>query len=393
MQWSEYSRLALRTESIPHIYYSTHPLQPEGERATRLLHAAMGLVTETAELEDHTDKVNLIEEIGDCFWYIPIIQEVVRVDLQPILMARLDMGTAANNLRECRRYAAELIDLIGKRHIFYGKELDTNKVVEVTKKYTYYLVRYCASMQVRLEDAWEANIKKLEKRYPDLRFNGEHAVNRNVSNELSHIEMNEELKSKDAAYTETAISLEDYVKANWEILKGGVRTKLQYDAPAEDVAIEVLRILGCKEEFARECLGKEFERCRFTIVHDGHEDNFLSAVPLQFNTFPVNQVDLPREGFNSLLRNELTPNQIERVAMGLAFELSQKFKKDGMDALATAMGDVYRTYSGRGDKLSDFSVVGMYELLGYPMTVEGILTVTHSILKEPRDASNNSRAG
>lgn len=417
MNWNEYSALALRTESIPENYYSKiNPKigYPAGlqewkphENATRLLHAAMGLVTETDELEDHKDRINLVEEIGDCFWYLPIIQEVVpEFNIQPILMARLDIGTANYNLRECRRYASALIDLVGKRHIFYGKELDTKKLLEVTESYVYYLVRYCACMQIKLEDAWEANIKKLEKRYPDLRFDGEQAVNRDVDNELSHIN------------PEDPVSPEQIVKENWELLKSGVPTNLAYDSDPEDVAAIVLHKLGCTEEYARQVLGEEFERCRFTIVHDGHEDTFLTAVPIKFSSgeptlesalinimdpvtppltedyLVLRKEELQASGFNSILRNDFTPNEIERISMGLAFELGQQFKKRGMDCLATAMGEVYRNYSARGDKLQDNTVFGMYEMLGYPLTVEGVLAIAHSILRKPFDGTgNNSSAG
>jgi NTP pyrophosphatase (non-canonical NTP hydrolase) len=421
MNWTEYSKLALRTESIPINTYGAITLGKSNqeepcEKATRLLHAAMGLVTETQEIETYRDKVNLIEEIGDCFWYIPIIADVIpKFNIQPVLAVRLASGSPEYNLRACRRYAAELIDLIGKRHIFYGKELDLTKVVSAAESYTYYLVRYCTVMQIDLEHTWEANIKKLEKRYPDLRFNGEHAVNRNVANELSHIEEAVDMESKDQAYTEPT-SVDDQIKLNWEILKTGIQTDLVYHADPDKVAVAVLEYLNCSEDHARILLGEEFERCRFTIVHDG-DKQILTAVPLKFKEADEDKADakaieersaeptyevaldgqgileVTAKGFNSILRNDFTPNEIERIAMGLSFELGNKFKAAGMDILATAMGGVYREYSGRGDKLADNTVFGMYEMMGYPKTMEGILAIANSILRKPKDASDNSSAG
>lgn len=431
MNWNEYSKLALRTESIPYNVYSKVPVPNDNfdrakerqitaatyEKATRLLHAAMGLVTETDELEDYRDKVNLIEEIGDCFWYLPIITDVIpEFNIRPLLAGRLASGSPEYNLRACRRYAAELIDLIGKRHIFYGKELDLTKVISAAESYTYYLVRYCTVMKIDLEHTWEANIKKLEKRYPDLRFNGEHAVNRNVVNELSHIEEAVDMESKDQAYTEDPIDPADLVKSYWSLLKKGIYTDLMYDADPDKVAVAVLEYLNCTENYARYVLGEEFERCRFTIVHDG-DKQILTAVPLKFkeadedkadakaieerSSLPTYEValdgqgilEVTAKGFNSILRNDFTPNEIERIAMGLSFELGNKFKAAGMDVLATAMGSVYREYSARGDKLVDNTVYGLYEMMGYPKTIEGILAIANSILRKPKDASDNSSAG
>lgn len=335
MNWNEYSKLALRTESIPNNTYGmllNTDLVPGTQSvkfqiATRLLHAAMGLVTETQEIETYKDKVNLIEEIGDCFWYLSILEAVypeIKIQAGFTSFKKLTNIDMDREVAECppligmREAAANLLDKIGKRHIFYGKSLNGRDIVELVRDYVISLWHLCRIHNLQLEDIWEANIKKLEKRYPDLRFNGEHAINRNVVNELSHIEEAVDMESKDQAYTE----------------------------PTYEVALDEQEIL-----------------------------------------------EVTAKGFNSILRNDFTPNEIERIAMGLSFELGNKFKAAGMDILATAMGGVYREYSGRGDKLADNTVFGMYEMMGYPKTMEGILAIANSILRKPKDASDNSSAG
>lgn len=70
----DFINLCLRTES--------KRLPPADETSVRLLHAAMGMVTESGEfldaLKKHIfygkplDEVNLCEEIGDQLWYIAI---------------------------------------------------------------------------------------------------------------------------------------------------------------------------------------------------------------------------------------------------------------------------------------------------------------------------------
>ena len=408
MNWKEYSKLALRTESIPPIQYLDMPGQANDNfdiseereintalfaKATRLLHAAMGLVTETDELLDYTDQVNLIEELGDCFWYLPIFEYY----FPELKLNDIFVGTAArtpallnaiDDIRHMQRSAAHLIDQIGKRHIIYGKPLNVRAVQATVKAYAYYLRRVCMALEIDIAECWEANIKKLEKRYPDLRFNGDDAVNRNVANELSHIEVAEDLKTKDAAYEEGAIvSMDNQIKFRWNALKGGIGVDLEYNSPPAEVARKVLEHLNCTEDYAKTLLGEEFTRCRFTIVHDG-DFQILTAVP-----FEEKQELLDAKAFNRLLRNEFTPNQIHRIAICLAFEVGNKFRKEGKLVLASAIGAIYRDFSGQGDVLADDTVSALYDFMDYPRTVEALLTVMRSILKEPKDAGHNSSAG
>lgn len=61
----------------------------------RLLHAAMGLVTEAGEfldaLKKHIfygkplDKTNLVEELGDTFWYIGVASDVLGISFEEIM--------------------------------------------------------------------------------------------------------------------------------------------------------------------------------------------------------------------------------------------------------------------------------------------------------------------
>lgn len=61
----------------------------------RLLHAMIGLTTESGEIQDQMkkhifygkaiDKVNLVEELGDLMWYIAIASDVLGVSLEDIM--------------------------------------------------------------------------------------------------------------------------------------------------------------------------------------------------------------------------------------------------------------------------------------------------------------------
>lgn len=65
------------------------------DELVRLLHAAMGTVTEAGELMDAVkkhvfygkplDKTNLVEEIGDLFWYIGVASDVLGITFEEIM--------------------------------------------------------------------------------------------------------------------------------------------------------------------------------------------------------------------------------------------------------------------------------------------------------------------
>lgn len=199
--WEHYCKLARKTESIPKIIYEfldetgDTSLTPSMQWATRLAHAAAGLVTETQELIDGWNTLghqNRIEELGDCWWYIPIIQDVTKWNIGkwgtryteddgPLP----DLPTIFNNLQT---HAAEILNITFKRHIIYGKELELDKLETAARLYILALSDINKYMGYSIYEIWEANIEKLAKRYPDGRFDLEATSNRNVEKELNHID-------------------------------------------------------------------------------------------------------------------------------------------------------------------------------------------------------------
>lgn len=63
-------------------------------KAIRLLHAAMGMATEAAEIVDQLkkaffygnpiDEVNLVEELGDCRWYENVMMDELKVTAEQV---------------------------------------------------------------------------------------------------------------------------------------------------------------------------------------------------------------------------------------------------------------------------------------------------------------------
>lgn len=186
MNWSDYCKLAARTESIPAI----PGLDPT---IVRLLHASLGLCTEVEEYLEAISAQNEVEELGDAYWYLAVLDNTFTIpDLQQL--PNCDDADAPGP------YWVSMLQDICKRIIFYGKPLDN----EPNKNYPYGMLNalYRAYWGIIrwIEDEsvfnanlpsptqlMEANILKLEKRYPDLRFDSTNAIVRNEEIELSHI--------------------------------------------------------------------------------------------------------------------------------------------------------------------------------------------------------------
>jgi len=79
--------------------------------------------------------------------------------------------------------SGELTDQF-KRHIFYLQPLDETNLVEELGDLMWYIGLACNVLGVKLRDVQIANVRKLQKRYPH-KFTVENAVNRNKEEEIA----------------------------------------------------------------------------------------------------------------------------------------------------------------------------------------------------------------
>ena len=92
MNTQEYVKLAIKTESTDFTAMNT---RLENDGLKRLLHAGIGLSTESGEFLDalkkhifygkDLDRVNLAEEMGDLFWYLAIVSDELGVDMSDVM--------------------------------------------------------------------------------------------------------------------------------------------------------------------------------------------------------------------------------------------------------------------------------------------------------------------
>ena len=76
----------------------------------------------------------------------------------------------------------EIVDII-KKIAFYNKDIDKDHIKEELGDLLWYVNLMLHSIGATWEEVFDLNIAKLEARYPDFRFNADHAINRDVNAE------------------------------------------------------------------------------------------------------------------------------------------------------------------------------------------------------------------
>lgn len=170
----DYISEATKTESIE-LFSVDHP---------RLLHAAIGVNTEVAELllAEDGDEINLKEEMGDVLWYVAIAADEFSVTFDD-LMGLSDFDEVENDpIKGLLTSASDLLDQL-KKVCFYGVELDEAAFGKELGEVLYTIQILANDEGWSLEDLMEANIAKLRRRYGE-KFTTEAAVNRDIAGEL-----------------------------------------------------------------------------------------------------------------------------------------------------------------------------------------------------------------
>lgn len=82
--------------------------------------------------------------------------------------------------------SGEFIDAL-KKYIFYGKPIDEVNLAEELGDLFWYIGLACDELGVDFESVWEKNIAKLKARYPE-KFTEKAALNRNLNKERGILE-------------------------------------------------------------------------------------------------------------------------------------------------------------------------------------------------------------
>lgn len=159
-------------------------LTEDGFTGIRLLHMSEGIANETGELKEVLDKflrgegdldtLKLIrEEIGDLMWYSAGICYVLDMSFEEILdvmcahpFDRTLSGWANGMMSEIVLGSGVIAEHV-KKHVFYGKDYDTEKVTNALANIVHASVGLARVLGIDFESILKDNIAKLAARFPD----------------------------------------------------------------------------------------------------------------------------------------------------------------------------------------------------------------------------------
>ncbi|WP_454735436.1 MazG nucleotide pyrophosphohydrolase domain-containing protein [Cupriavidus necator] len=181
MNFEQYAPLALRTAK---------PLP----RDEQIQHAQLGLVTEVGELADAVkrhviygkdlDITNFVEEVGDVMWYVNLL--VDQLAIHPRVISRLIEESFGEETGEMTLVTQVLLTASITGALASYQELEENPqamLAVVIEGLVHLLKRF----DRKLDEAMEANVNKLAKRYGD-KYSDYAALNRDVDAERAGLE-------------------------------------------------------------------------------------------------------------------------------------------------------------------------------------------------------------
>lgn len=183
------------------------PLQERFQqvRTIRLLHGAIGLASELAEIREmaqkvEIDEVNLKEEMGDLCWYMGIMISELAFNPEDIFKERRINARIASLQSDLRRQhlnmhidgmtidIGEMVDLL-KKNLMYGKELNVEGIKEKLHSLSCEIEAALNVYDMSSDQARERNIQKLRARYGQ-KFTEAAALERDLKIEREILEKN-----------------------------------------------------------------------------------------------------------------------------------------------------------------------------------------------------------
>lgn len=170
-------------------------------RSIRLLHGAIGLASELAELREMDQKVdldvvNLKEEMGDLCWYMGIMVSELGFDPESIFSLH-PLYSAAGTEEQRRKDLSEhidnltidignMVDLL-KKNLMYGKDLNVDGIKEKLFNIGRQIEAALNVYEMTSSQSLERNIEKLRARYGE-KFTEAAALERNLAAEREILE-------------------------------------------------------------------------------------------------------------------------------------------------------------------------------------------------------------
>jgi NTP pyrophosphatase (non-canonical NTP hydrolase) len=180
MNWIEYKELSEKTLSTE--------FHCDEKKIELLLHAVVGILTETEELLDNhliqQDKTNILEEIGDITWYLAIIGREYNMDFPTDLP--LSNEDPMKIVVSIIKQTCKLLDML-KKKLFYNKPINDELFKQITTLVMILTQSYMNYYSIDIKGSFDINISKLKSRYGS-KFSSDKAINRDLETERKILE-------------------------------------------------------------------------------------------------------------------------------------------------------------------------------------------------------------
>lgn len=158
----------------------------KNSRDDLLIHSALGLSSDYGELlqaEQNRDNDNILEELGDLYYFLFQGIAALDLDLESVL---LDYGIKSLDGLGKINLQIEISKLVdyAKGKLFYNKQLPEDEELIIVYARIYYNMKHLLNAsKINEIDVINANAKKLNARYGD-KFSEEKAKNRDKAAEM-----------------------------------------------------------------------------------------------------------------------------------------------------------------------------------------------------------------
>lgn len=169
-------------------------------RNIRLLHGAIGLASEIAEIvemsrNEEIDVVNLKEEMGDLFWYMGIMIDELQLDPENLIRSSAINAPSKpeNQIRDLKEEMEVMAMCVGtaidflKKSVMYGKALNVLEIEGQLQELGFAIEAALNIYGMTSSQACERNIEKLKARYGE-KFTEAAALERNLAVEREILE-------------------------------------------------------------------------------------------------------------------------------------------------------------------------------------------------------------
>lgn len=357
--WEGYVQQAIRTESIPNHVWARDPREwlsaDHQTTTTRMAHVAIGLLNEAVELKYNINTANLREELGDCFWYLAVATDAFKgwtfnwADAMAYWAEEPATHPAAL-LDNMLSLGHEIQDHVLQKHVMYLRPLNPETMFRLLQQYAHHLAGVAYQYNQQIEDLWEANILKLEKRYPELVWSTERAApeNRNTTSELEHmwdtatpvapVPVPENLGA--SVVSDAAAK---YMERQWALLKKGMPFKVkQRDLTTWDPRARLTAVLTADGKYSEQDLyavlgarlstaGVHFEwvgegLANVWVTEQGEDAGVACLIdPKTLLNFPI---------FKARIAQLVSPAKIASVYADWALQLSNQARASGQNCMA-----------------------------------------------------------